>query len=376
MAKKVETKETLDSTFEGFKFLDSNTDIVKDDVLSEDEIKLIEDAAKANAGIASKEDDGKPNPEEGEESKGKEDLKKETTDSKEEVFKQTEEQTNVNPYLEFASYMNEKGILYIDENEKIESEEDLERITANTVKKEVENYKNSLPEDGQKFLDFIQNGGNPSDFHKYYYQETSFKDFDLESEENQKYVVEQALKLEDYSDEEIKEEIELLEDAGRLEKKAQTFLKRLQKVEDEQKQTLLEAQKKYAKEQEDKRIQEWDQFKKGLFDKDAIGGFKITPKVKNDLWDYMTKPVDKKTGETQYQKDSISNEDARYVFAYLLKNKWDVSSLEKMVETKKVGELKSKLSGFTDSRNKQRGPSTNVVREEDNPFSGFKKYIN
>ena len=97
--------------------------------------------------------------------------------------------------------------------------------------------------------------------------------------------------------------------------------------------------------------------------------------MKQDLWDYMAKPVNKKTGLTQYQIDSQENEDARYMFAYLLKNKWDIKSLEKQVETKTVSKLKSKLSNYTDSRNKLSGAKSNLQKKDDgsNPFAGFKK---
>ena len=86
----------------------------------------------------------------------------------------------------------------------------------------------------------------------------------------------------------------------------------------------------------------------------------------------MTVP-DKKTGKTKYQSDAEGNGDARYMAAFLQMNKWDIKSLERMVETKKVGELKGKLNNFTDTRAKMRSPSSNVTKDDNNPFSGFEK---
>ena len=201
--------------------------------------------------------------------------------------------------------MANKGILdYEETDEDIEDSEDgLEKVVVKTVENGINKYKQSFPEDAQKFLEFVENGGNPADFHKYYYTDASFENFDITDEDNQKYVIREALRIEGYSEEEIEDEIKDTEDLGKLDKKASVHLKKLQKIEKEQKEQLLEAQKQYAKQQEEARQKEWENFKNGLYEKESIGGFKINKKTKDDIWDYMTKPVDKKTGITQYQKD-------------------------------------------------------------------------
>ena len=372
MAKKVETTETTENVFEGFKFLDTanqkvtkastKADEVKDDELSQAELDAIEAQAKLNSGKAPEKDD---NADTEESSKEEEGEKTEKTDNKEE-----------SSLGAFAKYMHDRNILHIEDDEIIETEEDLERITSNTIKKGVNSYKESIPEDGQKFLEFIEAGGKPADFHKYYYGDNSFEGFKPESEDDQKYVITEALKLEGYTEEEITEELSLYEDAGKLESKSNTLLKKLQKVEKEQKDLLLASQKEYAKKQEEDRKESWKKFEDGLFKADAIGGFKFTPKVKTDLWEYMTKVADKKTGKTAYQVDEESNGDSRYIYAYLMKNKFDLKSLERMVETKKVSELKGKLSNFTDTRQKQRSPASNITKDEsENPFANFRKIL-
>ena len=176
--------------------------------------------------------------------------------------------------------MAAKGLLDLDDEDKIESEEDLEKIQEKTIRNGINSYKQSIPEDGQKFLEFLENGGRPQDFHKYYYSDSSFAEFSLDSEENQKYIVEEALKLEGYSDEEIEDEISDAIDLGKLEKKATVHLKKLQKIEAQNKERLIEAQKEYAKQQEELRAQNWDNFKKGLFEKEQIAGFKMGAKMK------------------------------------------------------------------------------------------------
>jgi len=284
-------------------------------------------------------------------------------------------------FIPFIKHFADKGVLDIDDSEELEdTEEALEQVVERTVTTRVKNgingYKQSLPEDGQKFLEFVENGGNPSDFHKYYYNEATFENFDIYEEENQKYVVKEALKLEGYSDEEAEDEIEDAIDLGKLEKKAAKHLKKLQKIEKEQKELLVESQKAYAKQQQELQKQEWDNFKKGLYDKEAILGFKVTEKVKNDIWDYMTKPVDKKTGTTQYQKDmDEKGAEARYLYAWLMKTGFDISKLEKLVETKQVSKLRGKLGNFSDSRNKVHSGSASRPTTTDNPFKGFENFL-
>lgn len=370
MAKKVETQETTENIFENFKFLDINqtatnpstkTAEVKDDELSQAELDAIEAQAKLNSGKTTEEDDNVDT-----EGAVKEEIE-------EDEKSQTKEDSGLGA---FAKYMSERNILHLEDEEVVETEEDLERVTSNTIRRGIESYKESIPEDGQKFLEFIDAGGNPADFHKYYYGESSFEGFKPESEDDQKYIIKEALKLEGYSDEEIDEEINLYEDAGKLENKSASMLKKLQKIEKEQKDLLIKSQKEFAKKQEEDRKAEWKKLEDGLFQRESIGGFKITPKAKTDLWDYMTKIADKKTGKTAYQIDEEKNEDSRYIYAYLMKNKWDIKSLERMVETKKVAELKSKLGSYTDTRQKQRSPSSNITKDDSpNPFANFRKIL-
>jgi len=329
--------------------------------LSEDETKALEETAKVQA-----------------ESKSKKAKQKEIVEEEPESEQEPEQpEADLNEFGAFAQFLAEQGLAEVDEGEEIKSDSDLAKVWAKSVGKGIQKDRDRLPEDAQKFLEFVDNGGNPSDFHKYYYGDGSFENFDISSEENQKYVIEESLRLEGYTDEEIREELTDLEDLGKLDKKAGSALRKLQKIESEQKQMLLEAQKSYAAEQESRRISEWENFRKGLFEKETIGGFKITPKAKNELWDYMTKPVSRKDGRTQYQIDSETNEDSRYMFAYLLKNKWDVKSLEQQVQTREVSKLKSKLNRYSDTSVKKTGVRDNKIipETEENPFSGFKKVV-
>jgi len=294
----------------------------------------------------------------------------------EETSDLNEDPENLNLFIEFARHLNDEGIVDLKEDDKIETDEDLLNIVKRQVKTGVEQYKASKSEDVQKFLEFVDNGGNPSDFHKYYYGNASFENFDIENEDNQKYVIEQVLKLEGYTDEEITEEINDASDLGKLDKKASTALKKLQKIEGDNKKMLVEAQKAYAAKQEAENEEKWNNFKKGLFDREEISGFKFTPKMKNDVWEYMTKPISRKDQRTQYQVDIDENPDSRYIFAMLMKNKWNVESLSNQIQTKEVGKFKEKLNKYSDQLTKKtKSFQPKREKEQESDFSAFKEYL-
>jgi len=208
MAKKETTTEEVENVFEGFKLLDQTPPPaaktvaikeVKDDELSEAEIEALNKSAERmakksndeNIDDHSKKDDNESNNTGGPTGESKESSKSQKSDKKDEV--DPEEENGIAAYAKWAS---ERGLLHLEENDTIESEEDLERIQANTIKKGIAQDREKLPEDGQKFLEFLDNGGKPSDFHKYYYGESSFEDFNIDTEENQVYAIREALKLE------------------------------------------------------------------------------------------------------------------------------------------------------------------------------------
>ena len=311
--------------------------------------------------------------------------------SKKTIETQEEEQEEITPEAEieeefeegslkpFVSHMASKGLLDYEEgvDEFEDSEEYLENLQRKTVNNGINKWKAGYDEDTQKYLEFVENGGNPKDFHKIYYNENTFADVTITGDEDmQKHVIKEGLLNAGWDPEDIEDEIGLYEDAGKLEAKAGVYLKKLQKLESDNKELLVAAQKKFAEDEKQKAKADWDSFKKGLYDTDKIADFKFTPKMKDELWDYMTKPLDKKTGLTQYQKDSQEKgPEARYIFAYLMKNNWDASKLEKELKNKVVSGVKKKLSNYSDSRNKLKsGESRPIDKDaEASAFAGFRK---
>lgn len=291
-----------------------------------------------------------------------------------EETKEVVEEDNKTSLKPFASYMKEKGILDYEDDEFEDTEEGLEKVVDKTIEKRVNDWKKSYPEETQKFLDYIENGGDPKQFINLYYNTATWEGFTIESEATQKHTIREGLRLAGYEDAEIEEELSVYEDLGKLEAKAKQFLPKLQKNEKDFKSGLIENQKKQAVQREKETKQYYDTLHKTWFEKEELNGFKLNKKAKEDIWDFIYK-IDKKSGKTGLQESYENNIDAQFMYAYLAKNNFDLSKLEKIVKTKVTSEVRKSLSQYTDSRSRM---STGRTDREDKPdatqssFAGFK----
>jgi hypothetical protein len=275
----------------------------------------------------------------------------------------------------FASWLGEKGLVDYDEESFEDSEDGLKKLMSNTVEREVENYKNSLPDDVHKLVEFIEAGGNPKNFMDVYYGDASWSDFDIDDERSQKTVLKEYLKAQGEDDEDIDETIDTYEVSGILEKKAKGALNKLQAYEKNYKDQIFEQQKRQDADQRVLAKQQYDSFKSELYAKEEIQGFKLTPKMKDNLWDFMMKPD--KTGETGLQKHNKTNTNAQYMYAYLAMNDWDLSKLERQVKTKVNSELASRLSNVKDGRSKMKSGQSDNFNDQraTGDFSAFKQAL-
>jgi len=275
----------------------------------------------------------------------------------------------------FASWLGDKGLVDYDEETFEDSEDGLKKLMSSTVEKEVEKYKQSLPEDVHKLVEFVEAGGNPKDFMSVYYNESSWSDFKLEDDKDHKIVLKEYLKAQGEDEEEITETIDTYEVSGILEKKAKAALIKLQNAEKGYQEQLVEVQKKYNLEQKELAKKQYDDFKSKLFAKEEIQGFKLTPKMKENLWDFIMKPD--KTGKTGLQKHNETNENAQFMYAYLAMNDWNLEKLEKQVKNKVNSDLANKLSNIKDSRSKLKtGQSDSFSQEKSSGnFSAFRQAL-
>ncbi len=331
---------------------------------SEDHTEEIDKTVKSETKEVKKEIKEEPKQEEKEETK--EVIESESPES------DTEESSSLKV---FASWLGDKGLVDYDEETFEDSEDGLKKLMSSTVEKEVEKYKQSLPEDVHKLVEFVEAGGDPKQFMDLYYNQSSWADFKLEDESDSKTVLKEYLKAQGEDEEDINETIDTYEISGILEKKAKTALTKLQNAEKGYQEQLVEVQKKYDAEQKVLAKKQYEDFKEELYSKEELQGFKLTPKMKDNLWDFIMKPD--KSGKTGLQKHNETNKNSQFMYAYLAMNDWDLSKLEKQVKNKVNSELASKLSNFKDSRSKLKtGQSDGFTQEKANGnFSAFKQAL-
>ena len=285
------------------------------------------------------------------------------------------ENEETSAFKEFTKNLYQKGVLDFDDTDEDfeESEEGIEKLVNKTVGNRITKWVNDLPPDYSKFLEFVQSGGRPKDFLNVYYGNHSWESFDIEDENKQALAVEESLRLSGEDEDEIRDMVDEWRDNGTLEKRAKSALVKLQKNEAIQKQEIVEIQKQQAVKQKEAQKQYWDGFKNDLFSRENIKGFKLTPKLKEKLWDHMT-AIDRGTGKTAYQNSIDNNNEASLLFALQSMLDFDISKLEKQVETKVSNKFGKMLKNYSKtSKEKISGGSTYGNEDGSNPFAAFRK---
>lgn len=287
---------------------------------------------------------------------------------------ESDDDNTESPLKEFAKSLYNKGVLDFDDSDEEfeDSEEGLEKLVNKTVENRINDWVSNLPDEYSKFLEFVQNGGQPKDFLNVYYGNHSWENYKVENESQQIVAVEESLRLTGETEEDIRDMVEEWRDNGTLEKRAKSALTKLQRIEASQKQELVEIQKQQAAKQKAAQKQYWDNFKNSLFEREDIKGFKLTPKMKEQLWHHMT-AIDKSTGKTGYQMAVEQDNEASLLFALQSMLGFDIKKLEKQVESKVSNKFSKMLKNYNkSSKEKISSGGTQDFGGGNNPFSGFK----
>ena len=260
-----------------------------------------------------------------------------------EAVKTEEENKEEDPFTLFAEELVKQDIIEVDEDFE-PSEKGLIEAVGGTIDKKVQEeidfFQKSLPEDGKALLRHLMDGGQVNTFlDTFSTPDISQMDVKGENMKNQKYVLQEFMKLRGDSQEDITETLDMYEDNGVLEKQAGKAKDRLSKYYDQQKEQLelRRNQDKEAKETQRKEVIE--NISSKISDSDAIKGFPITAKSKKNLVSYMTVPnvkVDNGDGSnqyvTQFQADEMNASqdiDDFILKAYLRMTEYDLEGLKK-----------------------------------------------
>lgn len=303
----------------------------------------------------------------------KEEEEVEKEDEEDEVEKEqeieseeeSEETSESDPFIDTINYFAEKGLITYNEDHEYEEEgeELLEKVFSETLEKRYQaEYVDSIPEEYQSIIKHLQTGGTLEDWVEAV-KPTDFDSINMEDESNQKQLVEDHLALTGMDAEDIEERLQELEDLGTLEKAAKTAVKYLKKNEDSKVKQYEQDLEETIKYQKQKKEEELDDFYKTVLSTEDLKGIKLTEKSqRQELFDYITKPTNKK-GESKYVLDNKSI-DNQLALAYMSMKNFSFKDLEKAVETKVTRDLRKSLSRITDTNAKGIGGATGRVNTE------------
>lgn len=268
-----------------------------------------------------------------------------------------------------ATYLSDEGIIDFEDSADLEdTPEVLFQSVQKTIEAEIKNYKDSIPEVGKKFLDYIEKGGDPSKFIEAAAQPLDFKSLDLEDTNVQKQVVSEYLKSQEYTQEEIDDLLQDYEDSLILEKQATLAAKKLEKIHSKKLDQLTAEQEAVIEAQKEQATKYVNTLTSTIDSAEQLGGLEITKKDKDAFKAYLLQAD--KNGLTQYQKEV--NEDpvkTQLELAYLKFKKFDFG---KVAKTAKSDTARAIFKKIKDTESNPKGKAKEVDLEDDNSLSVFR----
>lgn len=284
-------------------------------------------------------------------------------EKEEEVVEEEQEDEEIEySYKAIAQFLAEEGAIDFEDSEDLEdSPEIIAQAVINTARNMVNEYKESISEDGRKFLDYLEKGGKASNYIAEVSTSLNIDDIDLSDEANQKRVIREYYSTQDYTEEEITELLQDYEDGLILEKQANLASRRLKKVYDEKEKQLVKAQEKEnARKQE--AVEEYiKDIRSTIKGSDSLGGISISAEDKKQFEKYLLERD--KSGVSQYEKDLQEDPvKSQLELAFLKFKKFDFSK----VVTKAKTEEARRIKGLIKSKNTTvKGASKRVRSSED-----------
>ena len=256
------------------------------------------------------------------------------------------EESAIKLWAEFAS---ERGLMDIEDGEEIEdSEEFLIKKYNQKVEKAVESYKKSLPEDLRTILEAYETGVPLNDYLEAESRIADYSSVDAdklkEDVKLQKDIMKAYLRAQEYEDSEIEAKIEKYEENLLLEDEASHALKKLVKIEQRQKDKMLEEAKNKKANYEKQYEERLTNFKNSVMGKEEIiKGIPVTKEQREAIIDLTTKPVAiTKDGVpiTALKKMELEDPDFLIKLAYMASLNWDLSTIQRKANTEAVRKVK------------------------------------
>lgn len=238
----------------------------------------------------------------------------------------------------------------IDEKDRPLTVDDLTKYLSQVV------TENSVPhyadERIQQLDEYVKNGGRFEDFYSKQQEAVSLDNIDLEDETNQKAVIRELLKFNNYSDEQINKKIARYEDSDMLYEESEDALERLKDIRKIQVEEANRMQEEYAKQQETQSRAFFESVTNDINSLTNIRGIQIPKEDRKALFDYIFK-VDQ-DGLSQYQKDFNQNLSKNLIESAYFTMKADtlIQGAEKKGESSAAEKLRKMLRHSTKNHTK------------------------
>ena len=207
--------------------------------------------------------------------------------------------------------------------------------------------QNSVPhyadERIQRLDEYVKNGGKFEDFYSKQSDSMSLDNIDMEDEVNQKAVIRELLKHNNYSDEQINKKISRYEDADMLYEESEDALDRLKQIRTQELEEATRQQEELARQQEEQSKAFFNTVTNDINSLTNIRGISIPKEDRRALFDYIFK-VDQ-NGMSQYQKDFNENLSNNLIESAYFTMKADalISGAEKKGESSAADKLRKML---------------------------------
>ena len=211
--------------------------------------------------------------------------------------------------------------------------------------------ENSVPEYAderiQRLDEYVKNGGKFEDFYAKQQETLTLDNIDMEDEVNQKAVIRELLKRNNYSDEQINKKISRYEDNDMLYEESEDALDRLKQIRQHEIEEATRQQEELARQQEEQSKAFFESVTNDINSLTDIRGIAIPKEDRKALFDYIFK-VDQ-SGMSQYQKDFNENLSKNLIESAYFTMKADalISGAEKKGESSAAEKLRKMLRHTT-----------------------------
>lgn len=218
-----------------------------------------------------------------------------------------------------------------------------------------------LPEDVQTYMEFRANGGEPEEFLQTYstnWNETEIKEDNSEQHER---IVRQRYREEGYSDDQIEEAIDDYKSSGVLYNEAKRSLNRLQTLEEQKQEQLVEQQQQQAQQQQEQIEEAWNEIEQTLDENNELNGLPVPESKKGEFYDWMSEPVEEVNGQPVSQRDLAAQQadvETLLTLDYVLYLMDDEDlSFSDIIDQKATSKKAEDLESLLDNSKKKKKPS-------------------